>query len=299
MGIEPPQEHSDIGNVVTPAGDAAGVDGMGNRVECGADPFQLFPVSQVGRRKAAKTRMVHVLCHDQMLKILDGARVPSGYAVRESLQDAGRSLAPAVGDRTSNGAARAGDRRGDAVERAVADQIANIRREPGRTGFDKLVVVKLIEVFAQHRDLLADHGEQACQRTGHAALLQLGKLLLVSAGALGFKIGESDAFVRIEPAGRDRGQRLVTNAQDRGQSLQQFVGVGAPAMTPRAVRAGLSIHSSAALALPLPRTPGSAASSRGCGSGGSGPVSLRYNLLMSAANTPGTVLTRSANAPVG
>ena len=46
--------------------------------------------------------------------------------------------------------------RGHAVQRPVADQIADIGRHPLGAGLDELIVVELIEVLAQHGDLFGD-----------------------------------------------------------------------------------------------------------------------------------------------
>ena len=41
----------------------------------------------------------------------------------------------------------------------VTDQIADVRHHPVVAGFDELIVVKLLEVFFEHADLLGDHSQ--------------------------------------------------------------------------------------------------------------------------------------------
>ena len=104
--------------------------------------------------------------------------------------------------------------RRQAVQRAVADQVADVRHHPRRAGLDELVVVELLEALLEHGDLLGERGEQRLQR----ALL-----------------------------GRDRaGDGGVPQPVDGRQELEQrrVVGHGS---TPSSSAAGSMVSSSAAL----------------------------------------------------
>ena len=123
----------------------------------------------------------------------------------------------------------------DAVEHAVADQIADVRRHPVGAGFDELIVVELLDVLLQHRDLLGQHGEQIRERARQRALLQLVVLLLLervsgvpaSISVLQLDVTHRDR--RAPASRRERGLRLIADAQDRRQQIEQFVRVEAHA----------------------------------------------------------------------
>ncbi len=46
----------------------------------------------------------------------------------------------------------------------IADEVADVGDDPGRAGFDELVVVELVEVFGDDGQLLCDHHEQRLER---------------------------------------------------------------------------------------------------------------------------------------
>ncbi len=176
---------------------------------------------------------------------------------------------------------RAGHLGGDAVQRPVADQVADVRRDPVGAGLDELVVVELVEVFLQDAELLAEHAEQRSQRAGHGALPELVEHVLLECGQylagidLGLQLDIDLAVVGIEPAGRDRRRCLVAHAQDGGEQLVQLLHIDAHVIAPSDSCVASSVSNSAALTLPSLCTAGKAATRRGCGCGAIGPVSMR------------------------
>ncbi len=104
--------------------------------------------------------MIHELRRGQQLEKLDRARVPAGDITRQLFEDGGGAFAPAITDRIRHFRARRQLIRPDRMERAIADQVADIRQHPRRAGFDELVVVKLVEIFLENADLLRDEREQ-------------------------------------------------------------------------------------------------------------------------------------------
>ncbi len=101
--------------------------------------------------------MIHVLGPAEQLKVLDHARRPAGHVARQLLEHGRRAFAPPKRDGVRHFGARARHFRHDAVQAAIADQIADIRHYPVVAGFDELIVVKLLQVFFENADLLGDH----------------------------------------------------------------------------------------------------------------------------------------------
>ena len=79
----------------------------------------------------------------------------------ELLEHRRRALAPAVADRVRDLGPRRRDLRHDAVQRPVADQVADVRRDPRRAGLDELVVVELLEALGEHVDLVGERRRRA------------------------------------------------------------------------------------------------------------------------------------------
>ena len=129
---------------------------MRQRVERGIAPLQRLPIAQVGGHAILQPDMIHVLAGFEPLKELDHPRVPAGDVARQLLQHGGRAFAPPVGDGVRHFGARADGARGHAVHRPVADQVADVRRHPLGAGLDELIVIELVEIFAQHGDLFSD-----------------------------------------------------------------------------------------------------------------------------------------------
>ena len=165
---------ADVGDVVAAAaaGDAPNVGGVPGGVERAADGRPGFGQADAVPGGAQRSQMVEVLRRRQQLEELDGTRVPAGHVARELLEHRRGPLSPAVGDRVRDLGARAADHLGQAVQRAVAEQVADVRRHPLRAGLDELVVVELLEVLLEDRDLAGDDVEQ------------LAQLVLRTAGAL-------------------------------------------------------------------------------------------------------------------
>ena len=102
----------------------------------------------------------------QPLEKLDDARVPAGHILRKLLERGNRALAPTVADGVRHLRARAADAGHLAtqiVQRAVADQIADVRRDPVRASFDEMVVVTLLQIFLYHGHLFGDDRQQRAQ----------------------------------------------------------------------------------------------------------------------------------------
>ena len=93
------------------------------------------------------------------------------------------------------------------VQRPVADQVADVGRDPVGAGLDELVVVELLEIFLENTDLPVDEGEQLAERF---ALLG------------------------------------VANAVDRRQQVIEPIGIVTHGITSRAIGAGSRVSSSAA-----------------------------------------------------
>ena len=50
------------------------------------------------------------------------------------------------------------------VQRAITNEIADVRHHPWRAGFDKLIVVKLRQIFFQHANLIGNDRQQRLER---------------------------------------------------------------------------------------------------------------------------------------
>ena len=105
--------------------------------------------------------MIHVLRGGELLEELHRMRRPVGDVARQLLEHQRRALAAAIGDGVGDLGARRGDARRDAVQRPIADQIADIGRDPLGAGFDELVVVELLDVLLERGELARDQRQQA------------------------------------------------------------------------------------------------------------------------------------------
>ena len=72
------------------------------------------------------------------------------------------------------------DRGRHALDRAVANQIADVRNHPGRAGIGKLVVVELVEIALDHGDLLRDQHQQGLERPSRGLREERIELLLLN-----------------------------------------------------------------------------------------------------------------------
>ena len=97
--------------------------------------------------------------HAEQLEKLDRARVPARDITRELLEHRSGAFAAAITDGIRHFGARRELVRPDWMQRAITDQVADVRQHPWRAGFDKLIVVKLLEIFLQNSDLLCDERE--------------------------------------------------------------------------------------------------------------------------------------------
>ena len=75
-------------------------------------------------------------------------------SLRQLLEHQRRALAPAIGDGVGDLGARRGDLRRHAVQRPIADQVADIGRDPVGAGLDELVVVELLDILLERGELL-------------------------------------------------------------------------------------------------------------------------------------------------
>ena len=80
----------------------------------------------------------------------------AGDVARQLLHDQHGAFAAAQRDGFGHLGARVVDGWQRSLDRLVADEIADIGNDPRGAGFDELVVVELIEVLGQHRQLLLD-----------------------------------------------------------------------------------------------------------------------------------------------
>ena len=141
------------------------------------------------------------------MKELDCARVPARDIARKLLEYRSGAFASAITD----GVRHFGPRRElvgpDWMQRAISDQVADVREDPWRAGLNELIVVKSLEIFLENSHLLCDEAEQIAQR-----------LTLF----------------------------YVANAIDRRQQIVELVRVVAHGITFKSIGAGSRVSSSAA-----------------------------------------------------
>ena len=166
LGLQPPQVHADVRQVVAAvrALDGADVHRAAERIEGGPQGLEPTPVAQVRREVVARPDMVHPLGGGDHQEIFDHARRPAGDVARELLQHRGGSQAPPEADGVGDLGPGAGDARGRAVQRPIADQAADVGRCPVGAGLDELVVVELLDVLLDDGRLLGDHAQQLPKR---------------------------------------------------------------------------------------------------------------------------------------
>ena len=135
--------------------------------------------------------------------------------------------------------ARAGDRGSHSVNRLITDQIADVGYDPRGTGFDELVVIELVEIVIDNRQLLLDQHEQRLQRPTRQRQKQVQLLLLLRgqrhAGALQrLQLAQLGHLCGAQPR-----QLRIFQAVDRGQPIEQFVSLRTHDITPRTTELGL------------------------------------------------------------
>ena len=182
IDVEPPHEHADAGDVVTPQPAmeitrrtstecASGSNGPVTRSSASA-------VAQVGGARPGKPQMVDVLGPAEQGVELHRPRRPAGDVVRQLLEQRKRALAPAKAERVRHLAprnqdaveasplCRTGFQRGIArlLHRAIADQVADVRHDPVFAGLDEPVLVELRDIVLDDIHLLADDPQQRAQR---------------------------------------------------------------------------------------------------------------------------------------
>ena len=106
--------------------------------------------------------MVEILRVAKRLEEFDRVGAPAGDVAGKLLEHEDRAFAPPHGDGVGDFRARIVDGGGDACNRLIADQIADIGDDPRRAGFDELVVVEPVEIVGHRLDLLADHLSSDC-----------------------------------------------------------------------------------------------------------------------------------------
>src|SRR6266516_1698979 len=163
--IESPQENPNVWDIVFSFGafDVPNIDGMRGRFESGAESLKRLPLTQIRRVEIRQANVIHELRPAEQLEELDCARVPSRDIACELLEYRSGALAPAITDRVRHFRPRCGLVRPDWMQRAITDQVADVREDPWRAGFDELIVVKLLEIFLDNSDLPCDKREQFAQ----------------------------------------------------------------------------------------------------------------------------------------
>ncbi|TKB84496.1 MAG: hypothetical protein E8D43_15595 [Nitrospira sp.] len=136
---------------------------MRQAVEGRIAPLQHLPVPQVRRGPIGRTDVVHVLAGLKPLEELHDARVPPRHVSRQLFKYRRRSLATPIGNRIGHLGARAAGPFRHTVQRPVADQVSDVGSHPIGAGLDKLVIVELIEILSQHRNVFSQHLAQCAQ----------------------------------------------------------------------------------------------------------------------------------------
>ena len=152
VGGEGPEENSNVLDVVAAAldGDAADVHGVRGLIEACVHVGARFPTSEIRRVVIKEADMIHVLGVGQHFEKLDGVGAPACDIARELLQDQNGSFSATERNGVGDFGAGASDSGGYSVDGLIADQITDVRNDPGSAGFDKLVIVELIHVFSDH-----------------------------------------------------------------------------------------------------------------------------------------------------
>src|SRR5262245_4672571 len=108
--------------------------------------------------------MIHKLRPAQQVEKFHRERVPAGDIPCQLLKDESRSLPPAITRRIRHFRTRGELVRADRMQRAIADQVADVGEHPRRAGFDEQVVVKLVEIFLENPNLFGDEIKQLPKR---------------------------------------------------------------------------------------------------------------------------------------
>ena len=101
---------------------------------------------------------------------------PAGDVSSELLQNQDRALAAPKGDGVGDCGAGTGYRGCHAIDRLIADQVADIGNDPRRARLDELVIVELVQIVLHGRDLLGDHRQERLQGTERRLRRGLGQL---------------------------------------------------------------------------------------------------------------------------
>ncbi len=162
ISVQSPQENPNVWDVVFSfaAFDVPDIDGMRARFESAAKSLERLPLAQIGRVEIRWSNVIHELRPRKQLEKLDRARVPARDIARELLEYGSGAFTAAITDGVRHFGAWRRLVGPDWMERAITDQVADVRQDPWRAGLDKLVVVKLLEIFLQNSDLPCDKGEQ-------------------------------------------------------------------------------------------------------------------------------------------
>ena len=168
--LHAPEEDADVRDVVATraSGDAPHLGGVGERVERAslerAGELEARLVAQVGGRRARAGATWFMYC--VVASSSKNSTACAGQPVTsrgELLEHRDGALAPAVADRVGDLGARRRELRHDAVQRPVADEVADVRRDPRRARLDELVVVHLLEALGEHVDLAGDDVDELAQ----------------------------------------------------------------------------------------------------------------------------------------
>ena len=163
--IQSPQENPNVWDIVFSFGafDVPNIDGMRGRFESGAESLERLPLAQIRCVKIRRANVIHELRPLEQLEELDSARVPARDIPRQLLEYTSSPFAPAITNRVRHFRPRCELVGRDWMQRAISDQVADVREDPWRAGFDELIVVKLLEIFLDNSDLPCDKREQFAQ----------------------------------------------------------------------------------------------------------------------------------------
>ncbi|MNQ96395.1 hypothetical protein D3C85_1119980 [compost metagenome] len=95
VGLQPPQEEGDVGQVVATGGQRAHVGGVQLGAERAVDTLHGARMAQVGRAQRVRTRMIHMLRGGDPLETLRDAAAPAGGVGGQFFQHQRRAFAPA------------------------------------------------------------------------------------------------------------------------------------------------------------------------------------------------------------
>ncbi len=148
-------------------------------VEAGIHVESRLPTPQIGSVMVVQADVVHILGVRQDAKEFHRVSAPAGDVARQLFHHQDRAFTAAEGNGVGHFGTRAGHGGGDSIDRLIADQISDIRDDPGSAGLDELIVVELAEIFGDDGQLLFDQRQEGCERTARRLGGQLVQLVLL------------------------------------------------------------------------------------------------------------------------